>query len=166
MPIEHLPESLKPAARRVRDWVATDKGQLLILFLIFCVRTSAYLFMDPWLARHVLEQRARLLLPQHVLDVEMPWVSITMWVVATLLLGVAVVVRSNAVETVALTVAVAVLAVWGALFFWTGPAMFCSRGVFYVGLAVQSGYTVWRGNSATIRVEGDRYAAAGFAGRV
>lgn len=141
MPIEHLPERYRPGARAFRDWFATDKGLLLILFTVFGVRTSTYLFQDAWLI-------------PHVLDVHAPLLSALWWLAATLTLGVAVVARSPRMEAIGLTVAVLMLVIWGLLFAWTGKAEFTARGILYIGLATMSLYTVWRGHSATIRVRG------------
>ena len=153
MPIEHLPERYRPAARSFRDWFATDKGLLLILFCVFAVRTSTYIFQDGWL------------LP-HVLDIQVPLLSSMQWLIATVVLGVAVVARSERMEAVGLTVAVLMLVIWGLLFAWTGKAEFTARGVLYIGLALMSLYTVWRGRSATIRVRGGvADGAAGPGGR-
>lgn len=139
MPIEHLPERYRPAARRFRDWFATDKGLLLILTLVFTVRTSTYIFQDGWL------------LP-HILDIHAPLISSMQWLAATLVLVVATASRNEKVETLGLTVAVIMLTIWGLLFAWTGKAEFTARGVLYIGLALVTVYTVWRGHSATIRV--------------
>lgn len=141
MPIEHLPEAWRPAARRFRDWFATDKGVLLIYAVVFAGRSSTYLFQDGWL------------LP-HVLDIHAPLVSSMQWVVATLIVAFATVSRSKKIEAVGLTVAVLMLVIWGILFAWTGKAEFTARGVLYIGLALMGMYTVWRGKSATIRVRG------------
>lgn len=141
MPIEHLPEAWRPTARRFRDWLATDKGVLLIYTVIFAGRTSTYLFQDGWL------------LP-HVLDIKAPLVSSMQWVVVTLIVAYATISRSKKVEAAGLTVAVLMLVIWGLLFAWTGKAEFTARGVLYIGLALMGVYTVWRGKSATIRVRG------------
>ena len=145
MPIEHLPEKYKPAARKFRDWLATDKGLLLILLGVFTVRTSTYLFQDGWL------------LP-HVLDIRAPLFSSLQWLIATVVVGLSVVVRSEKMEMVGLTVATIMLTIWGLLFAWTGKAEFTARGVLYIGLAIMALYTVWRGRSATIRVKGEEGA--------
>ena len=142
MPIEHLPERYRPAARRFRDWFATDKGLLLILFGVFLVRTSTYVFQDGWL------------LP-HVLDIHAPLFSSMQWLIATVVVGLSVVARSEKMETVGLTVATIMLTIWGLLFAWTGKAEFTARGVLYIGLAIVTVYTVWRGHSKTIRVRGE-----------
>lgn len=153
MPIEHLPERYRPAARSFRDWCATDKGLLLILFGVFLVRTSTYLFQDGWL------------LP-HILDIHVPLLSSLQWLIATVIVGVAVVARSEKMEAIGLTVAASMLAIWGLLFAWTGWAEFTARGILYIGLALMSLYTVWRGRSATIRVRGEGSARpAGPGGR-
>lgn len=153
MPIEHLPERYRPGARKFRDWFATDKGLLLILFCVFAVRTSTYIFQDGWL------------LP-HVLDIHVPLLSSLQWLVATVILGVALVSRSERMEAVGLTVAVLMLVIWGLLFAWTGKAEFTARGILYIGLALMSLYTVWRGQSAIIRVRGDvGHAIPGPGGR-
>lgn len=153
MPIEHLPERYRPGARRFRDWFATDKGLLMILFCVFAVRTSTYIFQDGWL------------LP-HILDIQVPLLSSMQWLIATVVLGVAVVARSERMEAVGLTVAVLMLVIWGLLFAWTGKAEFTARGVLYIGLALMSLYTVWRGQSTTIRVRGDGgHGLSGSGGR-
>ena len=142
MPIEHLPERMRPAARSFRDWCATDKGLLLILFGVFLVRTSTYVFQDGWL------------LP-HVLDIHAPLFSSMQWLIATVVVGASVVAPSERMEAAGLTVATIMLTIWGLLFAWTGWAEFTARGILYIGLAVMSLYTVWRGHSATIRVRGE-----------
>lgn len=153
MPIEHLPERYRPAARSFRDWCATDKGLLLILTVVFAVRTSTYIFQDGWL------------LP-HILDIRAPLLSSMQWLIATVVLAVATASRSERMEAVGLTVAALMLTIWGLLFAWTGWAEFTARGVLYLGLSSVSLYTVWRGHSATIRVRGGAVdGAAGFGGR-
>lgn len=141
MPIEHLPEKWRPAARDFRDWAATDKGLLLITFVGLLIRTSTYAFQEPWLT-------------QHVLDVRTHFLSPLMWATATALVGIALIVESELMEAAALVAAVSVLMIWGVLFWWTSPGLFTGRGVLYVWVALLTGYTVWRGNSATIRVRG------------
>ena len=153
MPIEHLPEAWRPAARDFRDWLATDKGVLLIYAVVFAGRTSTYLFQDGWL------------LP-HVLDIHAPLVSSMQWLIATLIVAYATISRSKKIEVVGLTVAVLMLVIWGILFAWTGWAEFTARGVLYIGLALIGVYTVWRGKSTTIRVKGGGTdGAAEFGGR-
>lgn len=139
MPIEHLPEAWRPTARRFRDWLATDKGLLLITFIGMLIRTSTYLWQDPWLAQHVLEIRSPVLSP-------------LLWGMATCLVGVSVFSRSTVAETVALVAAVIVLMIWGVLFVWSSPALFTARGILYVWVAALTAYTVWRGHAGTIRV--------------
>lgn len=151
MPIEHLPERYRPAARSFRDWCATDKGLLLILFCVFLVRTSTYLFQDGWL------------LP-HVLDIHAPLLSSMQWLIATVVVGASVVVPGEKMEIVGLTVAAIMLTIWGLLFAWTGWAEFTARGILYIGLALMSLYTVWRGHSATIRVRGEDGARSAESG--
>lgn len=141
MPIEHLPETWRPAARNFRDWLATDKGVLLIYTLVFTGRTSTYLFQDGWLV-------------PHVLDIHAPLLSSMQWLIATLIVAYATISRGKTAETVGLVTAVVMLIVWGVLFAWTGWAEFTARGVLYIGLALMGVYTVWRGKSATIRVKG------------
>lgn len=153
MPIDHLPDRYKPGAYKFRDWAATDKGLLLILTVVFAVRTSTYIFQDGWL------------LP-HILDINAPLLSSLQWLAATLILAVATVSRSERMEAIGLTIAALMLTIWGLLFAWTGKAEFTARGVLYIGLAVMSLYTVWRGHSATIRVRGEDGArSAGSGGR-
>ena len=43
MPIERLPEPLRPPALTFRDYVATDKGLILILAGLFLSRAVSYL---------------------------------------------------------------------------------------------------------------------------
>lgn len=148
-----VPESLRPAIHRVREWIATDKGTLLILFVVFFTRSMTYLWQEPWLA-------------QHVLDIHVPWLSPFLWASVTGLLAVAMVLQADMLEAVALAASVTVLVIWGLLFAWTSPALFTARGIFYIGLAWFALYTTWRGHSATIRVRGDGgLGPVEFAGR-
>lgn len=139
MPIEHLPESMKPAARSFRDWFITDKGALLILTLVFSVRSSTYLFQDGWL------------LP-HILDSQVPLVSSLWWVATTLVVAACTFIPGKKADLVGLVVAMVMLVTWGILFAWTGWAEFTARGVLYFGLATMSWYTIWRGHAKELRM--------------
>ena len=152
MPIEHLPEKYRPAARRFRDWVATDKGVLLILASVFTARALSFVAEVPSAYRHVVEIRFW-------------WVSAMVWGVSAMLLWVALRRDSPRLESTALVVAGMVLAMWGVLYLWTEPVPiggywgwldwvrvvlehlvpFLARGVIYIGFGLLAVYAVWRG---------------------
>ena len=143
MPIEHFPEAYRPGLRRARDWLATDKGLLLILAVIFVCRAASFIAEPPSVLQHVLEIRA-------------PWISPALWSAGAVLLVVALRRDCPRLETVALCYATAVMALWGVLYLWTEPVLipgpwavadwlrgvlewlisFLARGSLYLGLAL------------------------------
>lgn len=165
MPIDHLPGRWQPGARSFRDWVATDKGVLLILALVFTGRALSFFSDSPFTLRHVVEVRYW-------------WISPIVWGVSALLLWIALRRDSPRVESAALVVAGMVLATWGVLYLWTEPVHipgywgwldwirvvlehltpFLARGVIYIGLALFLVYTVWRGRFMPSVWRGDNVA--------
>lgn len=163
MSVRWVPQIGRERLRRLRDWLATDKGLLLILAGVFTCRALSFLGEPPTVLMHRLELGA-------------PWLSPTLWAAPAVLLLVALRRDSPRLETVALCCATAVLSLWGVLFLWTEPVPipgpwphwlewlrrvlevlmhFLSRGVLYIGLAAMAIYTVWRGQTARIDVRGD-----------
>lgn len=166
MPIDRLPEELQPKAERLRDWVVTDKGVLLILAVAFSGRALSF-FGDPPSTL------------QHVFEVRYWWLSPIIWGAAALLLWAALRRDCPKLETVALVSASSVLALWGVLYLWTDPVSisgywgradwlrvalehltpFLARGLIHLGSALCAVYTVWRGRFPPELVRG--YYAAG-----
>lgn len=142
MPIERLPKPLRPPARTFRDYVATDKGLILILAGLFLSRAVSYLVDPPGVLQHVLEFAPL-------------WVATTIWWAGFALLALALLPNCERFENVALSVAVAILVLWWLLYAWAGAATFLGRGSAYLTVALLAIYTVWRGHSTTIRVRGD-----------
>lgn len=149
--------------RRFRDWVITDHGIMLILLSVFASRSTSYLGDHQALIQHVFEMQSR-------------WLSPAIWVTGTLVLLGALVAQDNRWDNFALSLAVAILMLWGVLYLWSPaetvlmPAWwptwlgwverllshlipFLSRGIVYIALGGLSIYTVWRGHSATMYVK-------------
>ena len=144
MPIEMLPERLRPGARSLRDWLMTDKGLLLIMALFCAMRTVGYTRIED-----------RTLL-QHALELSNDWISPTLWVALTVLCSVAAgVPRCHKLENIALTATVGAIALWGMLYIQSSPPGLFSRGSAYITIASLVVYTLWRGDSTRIRIRGD-----------
>lgn len=163
MPIEHLPPRMRPKARRFRDWLATDKGIILILAVGFACRALSYLVEAPRLM-------------QHALDVQ-GWVSPAIWIAGTVLLVCALRGGCRDLERMALSFAVGVCALWSVMYFFTDPlpvlggpwpwpvdwlrvtiehiGQWLIRGSMYAMAAALAWYTVWRDSHGGIRVRGD-----------
>lgn len=161
MPIEHLPENWRPAARRFRDWYATDSGILLTLALVFLGRAVSYLGEAPRLM-------------QHAFEINAGWVSPALWTLGVILLLGGAFSTNQQIERVALCYAVALCALWATMYFFTDPIPiphdwgwfnwarvmlehtmnFLLRGIMYAGLAVVAWHEVWRGRAGTVRMRG------------
>lgn len=162
MPIEHLPEPWQPPVRRFRDWLATDHGIMLVLVTVFLCRSVSYLGDHKGLIQHVFELQSR-------------WLSPAIWVVGTVALLVALVSRGTRWDNFALSLATAILMLWGVLYLWSPVedvnmpgwwptwlgwlecllehlVPFLSRGIVYIALGGMTIYTVWRGRSETVYV--------------
>ena len=148
MPIERLPERYQVGALRLRDWLQSDKGLLLLNFLYAASRFLSYPLREVPGSRHVLE------MPE--------WLPATIWGVTAALCGVAILrSRCDRLETVALCVVVGVSLVWGTLFLFSEPAQFLSRGSVFIAVAALDIYTVWRGESQRLRIRGEQYGGRG-----
>lgn len=144
MPIENLPERLRPGARRLRDWLMTDKGLLLILAGFCAMRLAGYT---------KLEDKTLL---QHALELSSDWVSPLIWAVLTVLCSAgAASPYKHRLESVALTSVVGAIALWGMLYIQSSPPGLFSRGSAYITIAVLVIYTLWRGDSTRVRIRGD-----------
>lgn len=141
MPIDHLPAPWRPPVRRFRDWLATDHGVILGLALFFTSRAMSYRYTPPELLQHIIETAPM-------------WASPAIWGTGAALLWAALLPKGCRIDTIALTAAVIVMALWGVLFLWSSPAIFLLRGTPYIALAGFTIYTVWRGRSGTIRTTG------------
>ncbi len=141
MPIDHLPERAKPAARRFRDWFATDNGGLMVITAVmFMCRALSYKSDPPGVLQHVVEFTPL-------------WVAPTVWALGALLLGVATHWRFQFLTGYALAYSASVLLLWGVLYIWSDPPALFGRGSVYISYALLMIYTVWRGESKTIRLE-------------
>lgn len=148
MPIEHLPERYRAGARRVRDWLQSDKGLLLLAFSYAGARFVSYLTREEPGSRHVLE------MPE--------WLPATIWGVTAALCGLAMLrTRCERLEMVALCVVVGVSLVWGTLFLFSTPSQFLSRGSVFIAVAAMTIYTVWRGESQRLRIRGEHDGGGG-----
>lgn len=143
MPIEHLPERARPPARKFRDWFATDSGLVSILAVMFVSRSFSYGIDPPSLLQHVFE-----FFPY--------WVAPSLWASGGAVLALSLHPRLVRWQSYALSYAVALLTLWGVLYLWSSPPAFLSRGAIYIALALMSVYTVWRGQSKTMRLEVER----------
>ena len=144
MPIEHLPERYRPAARSVRDWLVTDKGLLVILTFFCAMRSVGYTRIED-----------RTLL-QHALELQNDWISPAIWVILTLLCTVGIAApRCHKLENVALSAVVGAIALWGTLYIQSSPPGVFSRGSAYITIALLVIYTLWRGDSTRVRIRGD-----------
>lgn len=145
MPIEYLPASWRPPVARVRDAMMTDAAVMVILGVVMIARGVSY--WDP--GAHIFV---------HPLDVMLPTWAISLgWAgVGAVLVGAA---RWHAtvVGRAVLSVAVAILGGWGALFIFAPPAAFSQRGIIYLGLAAVIIWAVWRGKRGEIRVTKEAY---------
>lgn len=148
MPIERLPERYQSGALRLRDWLQSDKGLLLVNFLFAAARFVSYLVREVPGSRHVLE------MPE--------WLPGTIWGVTAALCGVAMLrSRCERLETVALCVVVGVSLVWGTLFLFSDPEQLLSRGSVFITVAALDIYTVWRGESQRLRIRGEQHDGRG-----
>ena len=138
MPIEHLPERVKPGARRVRDWARTVGPALLILGVGAIARGISYtpLLMSEY------AQRA------HPVEGTLPmdtWAWV--WIVA----GVAAVVAAwwSRAAPVAVGACVGLNLLWGASFIADAIAEGSARGwlpaVGYLSIAALVLWAVWFG---------------------
>lgn len=144
MPIEHLPERYRPAARGLRDWLMTDKGLLLILAGFCAMRSVGYT---------KIEDRTLL---QHVLEIGNDWISPALWITLTILCVVSVVLpECQKLENVALSAVVGAIALWGMLYIQSSPPGLFSRGSAYITIALLVVYTLWRGDSTRVRIRGE-----------
>lgn len=109
--------------------------------MFFTSRAMAYRYTPPELLHHIIETAPN-------------WASPAIWGTGAVLLWAALLPKGCRIDIIALTAAVIIMALWGVLFFWSGPANFLLRGTPYIALAGITIYTVWRGQSATIRVRG------------
>lgn len=143
MPIDHLPERYQPGAYRLRAWLQSDKGLLLLNFLYAASRFFSYPLREVPGTRHVLE------MPE--------WLPATIWGVTAALCGVVTLqARCERLETLALCVVVGVSLVWGTLFLLSDTAQFLSRGSVFITVAALDIYTVWRGESQRLRIRGEQ----------
>lgn len=142
MPIEHLPERARPPARKFRDWFATDSGLVSILAVMFVLRAFSYRADPP-------------VLFQHVFEVSPSWIAPTLWLSGGVLLAWSACPGLARLQAYALAYAVSLLTLWGILYLWSTPPALFGRGVVYLTLALMTVYTVWRGQSKTMRLEAE-----------
>lgn len=144
MPIEHLPERYRPAARSLRDWLMTDKGLLAILTAFCAMRTVGYTRIEDGT------------LLQHAFELSSDWISPAIWIALTILCVVGLAVPDyHKVENAALSAVVGAIALWGMLYIQSSPPGLFSRGSAYITIALLVVYTLWRGDSTRVRIRGD-----------
>ena len=138
MPIEHLPERVKPGARRVRDWARTVGPALLILGVGAVARGISY---TPLLmSEHA--QRA------HPVEGSLP---MPVWAWVWIAAGVAAVVAAwwSRAAPVAVGACVGLNLLWGASFIADAIAKGAVRGwlpaVGYLSIAALVLWAVWFG---------------------
>lgn len=138
MPIEHLPERMKPGARRVRDWARTVGPALLILGVGAVARGISY---TPLLmSEHA--QRA------HPVEGSLP---MPVWAWVWIIAGVAAVVAAwwSRAAPVAVGACVGLNLLWGASFIADAIAKESMRGwlpaVGYLSIAALVLWAVWFG---------------------
>lgn len=148
MPIEHLPERMKPGARRVRDWARTVGPALLILGVGAVARGISY---TPLLmSEHA--QRA------HPVEGSLP---MPVWAWVWIIAGVAAVVAAwwSRAAPVAVGACVGLNLLWGASFIADAIAKESMRGwlpaVGYLSIAALVLWAVWfgRGEPTVTREE-------------
>lgn len=140
MPIDHLPPRLRSPAERIRAFLITDAGVMIILGISMMARGLSYLS----LGQHVLVNPIDTHIPIYLLSVW--WTGIggalilTSWWQASL------------ASRILLMIGVSTLAAWGSLFIFAPPAAFSQRGIIYIALAAVVVWSVWRGRRGEIRM--------------
>lgn len=140
MPIDHLPDRWRHKAECLRGVVMSDAGVMIILGVAMIIRGVSY--MD--LGSVVL---------YHPIDLFFPlWVDIALWTGMGVILLIASCWHSSSFGRAALSIATALLAMWGLLFLMAPPAQFAQRGIMYLAIAAVVIWAVWRGKRGEIRV--------------
>ncbi len=143
MPIEHLPPAWRPPARRLRDWLRTDAGIMLILAGFFLTRAVAHaskIRLPPH--THLLEQ----LMP--------PWLLTTVWVAIGMVLVAAAVTQASRWSRWALAIAVGWCAAWSVFTLLTPFPTFERFGAPHACIALLVMHSIWKGRSGEIRMRG------------
>lgn len=144
MPIEHLPKAWRPPARRVRDWLRTDAGIMLILAGFFLTRAGAGV------------AGGRAPLQAHLLEQMMPaWALTAVWIVIGVLLSWAAFHEGARWSRWVLAVAVGWCAGWAAFTLLASTRNFEVFGAAHACIALLVMHSVWKGRSGEIRVRGD-----------
>lgn len=140
MPIDHLPIRLRSPAERIRAYLITDAGVMIILGISMIARGLSYLS----LGQHVLVNP----IDTHI----SPWVLASWWLIVGISLVVASWWQASAVSRIILMIGVSTLAAWGSAFIFAPPAAFSQRGIIYLALAAVVVWSVWRGRRGEIRM--------------
>lgn len=144
MPIEHLPAHWQPPAKRLRAWLRTDAGIMLILAGFFLTRAGAGV------------AGGRVPLQAHLLEQMMPaWVLTAVWGAIGVLLSWAAFHEGARWSRWVLAVAVGWCAGWAAFTLLAPTSDFEVFGAAHACIALLVMHSVWKGRSGEIRVRGD-----------
>ena len=146
MPIERLPQSIQPAARRVRAWLMTDATAILVMGIGILLRGFSYLPIvlgdQPPVGTHP----AVLSLPMPVWGVI--WVSVGIGCIA------AAFVRTWIIDALALAAGVMLYVGWGSSFLISTISGHSPRewvsATGYFSVAILVIWAVWRGKRGDI----------------
>lgn len=140
MPIDHLPPRLRSPATRLRGFLMTDAGVMIILGGMMLLRGISYIDVGAEQLYHPADIALPLVIPGSIWTLTGVWLLVaSRW-------------QATAFGRAALATGVSVLALWGGLFLFSPPAAFSQRGVLYLGLAAMVIWAVWRGKRGEIRV--------------
>lgn len=140
MPIDHLPEKLKPRAECLRAVLMSDAGVMIILGMAMIVRGISYSDLGSVVLFHPID----LLFPL--------WVDAALWCGVGAALLVAARWPASRAGRLVLSLSTSLIAFWGLLFILAPPSHFAQRGVMYLALAAVVIWAVWRGRRGEIRV--------------
>lgn len=144
VPIEHLPAHWQPSAKRLRAWLRTDAGIMLILAGFFLTRAGAGV------------AGGRAPLQAHLLEQMMPaWTLTAVWIVIGALLSWAAFHEDARWSRWVLAVAVGWCAGWAAFTLLASTRNFEVFGAAHACIALLVMHSVWKGRSGEIRVRGD-----------
>lgn len=156
MPIERLPPSIQPAARRARRWLMTDATAILVMGIGILLRGFSYLPIvlgDPPPAG---THPAELSLPMPVWGVI--WLSVGSACI------VSAFVRTWIIDALALAAGVMLYVGWGSSFLIASLIGHSSRGwvsaIGYFSVAILVLWAVWRGKRGDLPKTGEGAAHA------
>ena len=141
MPIEHLPERIRPPLLRLRDWLLTDATLYVILgTLLICRGVAAW----------VIDYIAVVPHPGDGLFTAAGWTAL--WVVLGVVCLLVTPWHTSRVGAAVLSVTTSVLLLWGLGYLMYDPAQFAYRGVLYIGFTATILWAVWRGRRGQVTI--------------